>query len=151
MTTKHSGKVFQNGRPKGRPRVIPPEREAMIRNLCNDPQGTLRSVHNFHYLVVAMKAMTPNAARWPWLFTKPGQMVRRRSTIVSQLGRVADRDPQVMEVFADRLCVLKPTAHEAVTMLRGWWARWESVIAIHIALRREVDVVGIAEKVCQSD
>ena len=78
--------------------------------------------------------MTPKSAkRWGWLMGvgENGGKAHARKSILFQLGRT--RCPIALKVFAEELCRLKPTATEAVKLIRRWQEWRDSFAAMYIA------------------
>jgi hypothetical protein len=130
-----SENISQKSR-RGRPRVIERDFEPLFRSSMNLPYHTVRTVQSRAYIGNALKALNcqcakanaEDAERWCWLLRpdKNGSTYCRKS-IVSQLGRT--RCVHALKVFADRLCDLKPTAQQAVGLLRGWQQRRDDLVA----------------------
>lgn len=113
-------------RKRGRPRLL--DRTA-IDGLCHQAadfapsQVTQRTKENFYFYANALHIISPSVEhlkRWAWLL-RPNERgeTHSRKTIMSQLGRIGNE--RAREIFADRLCELKPTTtHKALRLLREW-------------------------------
>ena len=126
---------------RGRPKLLTPNEETGWRMFVRDGEpGTLRTVQNWYYYGTAAKLLldtelgkplTPeNAKRFGWLLRPDGKTIYPRKSIMFQLGRI--RCPIALEVFAEELNRLKPTATEAIKMIRRWKERRDTLAALHI-------------------
>jgi len=156
---------------RGRPRVWTAEHEAFWRRVMECPPGTtLRAVQDFSFTGEALCALGgevsgfPKEAirRWAWLLRCDGDgQSHCRKSIMSQLGRMAHllshlveegKDVEVVQVFADRLCELKPTARDAIRLLRDWQARLDGTIWMRFARHDyEFDVTALAVKIIEKN
>jgi hypothetical protein len=120
-------------RPRGRPRGANRELQEFFYPLVGtlDPNVTQRTKSNAYFETSALgtlfgETISPSAEnlkRWAWLLRPDGNNVtHHRKTILSALGRVSDYG-EVREVFADRLCELKPRAKDAIRLLHDWKVR----------------------------
>jgi hypothetical protein len=114
-------------RSRGRPRV---HDRAILEGVYRErglPDLTQRTKENLYYFAVGLvtlvdhRPLNPSPKllkRWAWLLRPDGRNLYPRKTIISQLGRIEDEHAR--GIFADRLCELKPTAREALRLLRLW-------------------------------
>lgn len=133
-----SGKDFPKRR--GRPRVLDAGLEEFYRSFVmeNDP-ATLRTVQNQAYCGHALNILcddTSSAKVTPATAEKVGWLLRPdadghvhpRRSIMYQLGRI--RHPEVLKIFAEHLCVIKPTAQDAMWLIRRWHEDCQSALAV---------------------
>ena len=156
VTHALSEDVFQKPA-RGRPRMMTPEHEAMCRRLMEkSPETTLRSVQNWVYAGQGLSVLGGDVAgfpkestdRWGWLLRVSSGVSYCRKSIVSQLGRT--RQPEAIPIFADELCRLRPTARQAIRLLRRWQERLASMIAMRLARGEEPNVSELALKLTES-
>lgn len=128
---------------RGRPRLMDPlEAHNWRTNVRDGEPGTLRTIQNWHYYGQAAlalcdgqtKSVPPECAkRFGWLLRldETGGRICARKSILFQLGRT--RCPIALKIFAEDLCRLKPTATEAVTLIRCWQSRRDGLAALYLA------------------
>jgi hypothetical protein len=118
---------FSEKKKRGRPRLLNPEDEKTLRQgkaYCDN-----RTIQNEHYasrasLILGIKLDNPPEFPFAWLGDnskiKRGFSQRRgyRLSILAELGRIDD-EMNLIEA-ATAICKRKPTAQEAIKMIRGW-------------------------------
>jgi len=142
-------------KPLGRPRLFPKEKEAEYRRLyCVADHATLRTLQNRMNFGHALGLLcdgpmaTVISTRWCWLLRPNSAGVAEpRDTILSELGRV--KHDEALKVFADALCERKPTARDAIRMLRRWrdefdWMLAERLVECDDPWNLEVDYAELA-------
>ena len=124
MTTSVSENSSEKKR--GRPRILSEERERKMRGRGRYKQWTRRGRLNEYYFFEGLSLFEgfddrELIKRWAWLHydtfgKESGERWRR--TIVSEIGRLSTL--QLMKDAADFLCERKPSAREAVNLIRQW-------------------------------
>ena len=114
---------------RGRPKVLSEKIEETLRGIGCYQQRTRRGRLNEHYFFECLSLFrgsdggfdSERAKRWNWLHYNTygkGSGERWRRTIMAEIGRLRDRE--LMTQAADLICELKPSAREAVNMIRRW-------------------------------
>ena len=125
-------------KPPGRPRLFPKEKETEYRRDFHVAEhATLRTLQNRMNFLHAMGRLcdgpqaTVISQRWVWLL-RPNRngVAEARRSILSELGRVKRDD--ALKVFADALCERKPTAQDAIRVLRRWHDWFNALLAMRL-------------------
>ncbi len=138
---------FSDKKKRGRPRLLQPEMEKSARQ--GKPHCDLRTLQNADYearalSVLGIKLDNPPDFPFLWLgdFSKSGngksQRQWYRKTILAELGRIAD-DMNLIEA-ATAICIRKPTAEDAIEMIRGWRLGRASVsVSLESTVRKAIE------------
>jgi hypothetical protein len=129
---------------RGRPRLMDPryEREIMRRFVLENEPCTNRTVQNRYYhghaLGTLKDAGTFSDPKFAWLL-RPDEhgQTHIRLSISEQLGRT--RCPIALKIFAEELCRLRPTASEAISLIRRWRDWQETFAAIHYLKNENIE------------
>jgi hypothetical protein len=143
-------------KPPGRPRLFPKEKEAEYRALFEMREdSTLRTLQNRMNWGYALNLLcdgpmaTVISQRWVWLL-RPNRngVAEARKSILSELGRV--KQDEALKVFADALCERKPTAQDAIRMLRCWRNTFDLMLS-YDPWNLEVDYAELARTAIRDD
>lgn len=138
---------FSEKKKRGRPRLLNPEHEKSLRQ--GNSYCDIRTIYNKDYAtraqtVLGIKPNNPPDFPFLWLgdFSKieigKSQQRGYRKTILAELGRIAD-DKNLIEA-ATEICRRKPTAREAIKMIRSWRLGRASVpITLELILRQAIE------------
>ena len=138
---------FSEKKKRGRPRLLHPEHEKSLRQ--GNSYCDIRTIYNKDYAtraqtVLGIKPNNPPDFPFLWLgdFSKieigKSQQRGYRKTILAELGRIGD-DRNLIEA-ATEICNRKPTAEDAIEMIRGWRLGRASVsVSLESTVRKAIE------------